>query len=191
MNQLSLDGGPYDPRPLCTISPCELYRYELGELYGDDPVDVWCMCNPSTAKLVAGKVDPDHTIRKVRGFSGSSWVVVNACAFRDRNPKGLLKAADPFGPDNAMYLRKWFGVAHRIIVGWGNALPKPLRADAAALVRSMARDAGRDLWCYGRTKDGQPNHPLTLAYSTPLERWFGATPSATAGSHKGAGRDAS
>lgn len=176
--QLTLSGEkPTRPRRVCTISPCGQYRYELGELHDrSGPIAVWCMCNPSTADAV----DDDHTVRKVREFSlrmfahresYGGWVIVNPYALRSKKPRALLSVEDPTGPENPRFLRGWFSHSSRIIVGWGGALPKPLRGHASATVRLLAQQLGKELWCYGTTKDGQPQHPLTLAYATPLVPW--------------------
>lgn len=168
-------------RPVCTVSECGLYRYELGEFWSESGAfDAHCLCNPSSAVFEPRKKPVyDHTTRKLIGFARhyerSGWLVVNPYAFRSRDPKALLSAADPCGPENRSFVSRWMQAAHasggRMIVGWGGALPKTLRDDARDLVSMVSRDVGCELWCYGLTADGQPTHPLTLSYRTPLQRF--------------------
>src|SRR5262245_19133112 len=89
------------------ISPCGLYRYWLTRTWDNSLRRVcWVMLNPSTAD--AEQDDP--TIRRCVGFA-RSWgaggiIVVNLFAFRASDPKALLRAADPVGPDNDGHILK-------------------------------------------------------------------------------------
>lgn len=58
-----------------------------------------------------------------------------------------------------------------MIVAWGGDVSN-LRGRFATRPQymvEMLRGLGLELWCWGRTKYGQPRHPLMLAYKTPLE----------------------
>ncbi|HMI94645.1 MAG TPA: DUF1643 domain-containing protein [Polyangiales bacterium] len=162
--------SPDATRRVCTVSPCGLYRYELAELWDEaNPFDLHVLCNPSTAD---GAAD-DATTRKLRGFAQRAdrggWAVCNPFAFRSTDPKALLQAVDPVGPGNEDALRVWMKRAAflrgRIIVGWGRALPKQLRLEAASRVAALEGTIGCGLWCYGRTDEGMPRHPLMGAES--------------------------
>lgn len=160
------------------LSPCERYRYRLWR--GDEPgrQAIFIMCNPSTADAAAD----DPTIRKCVGFAerwGCTGIeVVNVCAFRSRHPRDLLTIDDPVGPDNFEHIDSAFGECRRwgeplVVVAWGSALPKPLREHALATLGWLDL-LGAVPQCLGTTKgDGQPRHPLMLAYATPLERYRG------------------
>jgi hypothetical protein len=176
MKELSLQHPVQPARRVCTLSSCSLYRYELAEFWEESlPFDVHCLTNPSTGTAERD----DQTIRKVRGFAHNrargGWAIVNPYAFRSTDARKLLTVADPIGPDNRSYVSRWMQAAlssgGRVIVGWGRALPKPLRDDALDLVSMVSRDIGCDLWCYGLTLCGQPKHPLTLSYSSELMRF--------------------
>lgn len=45
------------------------------------------------------------------------------------------------------------------IVAWGNLVPAydPMRKD---VLEELSRDGYRSLWCFGRTKSGEPKHPM-------------------------------
>jgi hypothetical protein len=57
-------------------------------------------------------------------------------------------------------------------VAWGplGKLPPPLRTRWRDVV-AIADRVGCRLMCWGTAQDGQPRHPLMLAYSTPLIEW--------------------
>ena len=102
-------------------------------------------------------------------------MIVNPYAFRSTNPRLLLTAPEPVGPENRAFISRWMQAAHasggNVIVGWGTALPAELRDDARDLVSMGSRDIGCPLWCYGLTRDKQPKHPLMLSYRETLQRY--------------------
>lgn len=140
------------------FSPCRTWRYELWRTWGEgDRRVLFVMLNPSTADERV--LDP--TLRRCRQFA-TSWgfdgmVIRNLFAYRATDPKDLLTAADPVGPDNDKWLAHPAGVT-RTIVGWG--------ASHHALTVPRAREVMRLLgrtYCLGLTKEGMPWHPLHLA----------------------------
>lgn len=180
--QLSLTGGaPAFPKRWASISPCERYRYVLGYRWAAGPLTVFAMCNPSTADAASD----DATTRKCTGFAkrwgSGGWLIINPCALRSRHPGALLEAADPVGPQNLSYVLATLPSERvaRVVLGWGSAMPKQLLKHCDALVtqlRGLAFEAaaagqGYELSCLGTTADGQPRHPLMLAYATPLVPW--------------------
>lgn len=155
------------------ISDCGRYRYRL-ERYGLSGAGAvaWIMVNPSTATAS----EDDATIRKVIGFSerlGAGWAIVgNLFAYRATDIRDLTYPADPRGPENDAHLAAIMGDAPTVIVAWGplGKLPKQLRRRWRT-VAAMADRLGVKLMCFGTAKDGQPRHPLMLAYDTPLIQW--------------------
>jgi len=165
------------------VSGCGRYRYLLERVleYGTEestPV-VWVLCNPSTAD---GRED-DPTVRKCAGFTANlgykRFIIINAFAYRATKPRDLLKpeAFDPIGPDN------WKWIAHaltdpetglkllgaKVIVGWGQAVPRQLRPQLGSFVVRLREIHNRPIYCYGLTDQWMPRHPLMLSYATPLE----------------------
>ena len=154
------------------ISACGLYRYTLTRAWDDKkPSVAWCMCNPSKAD---GMKD-DATLRRIVDFSRrwdyGSLVVVNLFAFRSTDPKELLSATDPIGPNNDMYIEK--ETKGRLVVcAWGNSFLSfgwKFRERPWRTKKVMSEALG--LRCLGYTKSTprQPLHPLRLAASTALE----------------------
>lgn len=155
------------------FSECGLYRYLLEHDFGGTgPVISLGMVNPSKAD--GEKNDP--TMTKVDGFAmrmGASKVLVwNLCALINKDVKALAIAADPIGPENDAYIAKAIKGADIHIVAWGplSKLPKPLRTRWHAVV-DVLNEAGAKPMCWGTAPDGQPRHPLMLAYATPLVPW--------------------
>jgi hypothetical protein len=59
-----------------------------------------------------------------------------------------------------------------VIAAWGpSAKLPPERRGRWRTVTALARELGVTLHCLTTAQDGQPRHPLTLAYDTPLTPW--------------------
>ena len=159
------------------LSGCERYRYYLTRQMREQRLGlvVFVLCNPSTADAL----QDDATVRKCMGFT-RRWGrrdlhIYNAFALRSPNPKQLLRDADPFGPDNGAWLRNAFtelgSSAERpiLVLGWGEALPVPLRKRTIGLMAKLAIEFDVHPKCLGLTKSGQPRHPLMPSYETELQ----------------------
>lgn len=141
-----------------TFSPCGGYRYDLVRRWGEGPSVCWVMLNPSTATETTN----DPTIRRCIDFSkrwgAGALVVVNLYALRSTDPRGLVGGLEPNTPDNAHAIRRHIAATAVTVAAWG--------ATCATLglarynVECWVADAGRELWCLGRTKEGHPRHPL-------------------------------
>lgn len=144
------------------ISKCGQYRYLLWRVWDESkPYVGWVMLNPSTADAT----QDDPTIRRCIGFT-KAWGyggirVANLYAYRAAKPSELWKQDDPYGPDNARYLRMLREGCPLVVAAWGaNADP----GDARRAVRELA-----PLFALGLTKHGQPRHPLYVAGGTMPE----------------------
>lgn len=150
------------------LSECGRYRYELTRTWGDSHRRVcWIMLNPSTADASTD----DHTIRKCIGFS-KRWGfggldVVNLFALRSTDPKELLSATDPIGPDNDTYIMNAVSRCQKTVAAWGAWGVLGGRGHAvSALVPGS-------IFALGFTRDMHPRHPSRPGYDTVLEEWFG------------------
>ena len=159
------------------LSDCRQYRYTLERVWDDRGNRVlWVMLNPSTADE---NID-DATIRRCIGFS-QSWglgglVVANLFAVRSTDPRGVLLADDPVGPENDEVLRKAASECISIVCAWGGSLAQHhlFQARERAVCNILAGlDSGwpgkRVLCCLGTNADGTPKHPVRLASDTPLQ----------------------
>ncbi len=145
------------------------YRYRLWRRLGPgDRTAVFVMLNPSTADARVN----DPTIRKCLGFA-TRWgfdrlEVVNLYAYRATDPGKLWRVDDPVGTDNDRMIRAiCTDHPERIVCAWGAHAGR----DRALEVHDMLVGAGLELHRLSLTKDGQPGHPLMLAYTTPCVRW--------------------
>lgn len=150
------------------VSACGKYRYRLERRWGDGPIATFIMLNPSTADA---EVD-DATIRKCMGFA-HRWrmggiFVGNLFAIRATNPRDMLRAADPVGPENREHLEDLCreagasGNGGVVICAWG------------ANGSHMGQDRTFLGWCEHPwlirpkalriTSKGAPEHPLYVPY---------------------------
>lgn len=105
------------------FSEDRVYRYSL---YRDWPMTkakhgtpVFIGLNPSTAD----EVKDDPTIRRCKGFA-KAWgyggmFMLNLFAFRATNPRRMMKAFDPIGPDNNHWLVTLTQEAPLVVAAWG------------------------------------------------------------------------
>lgn len=142
------------------ISPCERYRYRLTRKWGEGKCCGFIMLNPSTADAT----QDDATIRRcmsyARAWDCTELIVVNLFAFRATEPKDMLAAADPVGPDNQNHI-EWAArnVDGPLICAWG-ALGGHLGQDQLTL--EWLKAAGATPMALSMTKQGHPGHPLYL-----------------------------
>ena len=138
------------------------YRYTLTRVWDPVlPMITFMLLNPSTADAV--QLDP--TLRRCVGFAKregyGGMLILNLYAFRTKDPKVMLAATDPVGPENDRVLA---GVTGTVIAGWGT------KADPARVTRALALLPR--LYALGITKDGHPGHPLYLPVDAPLIEWM-------------------
>lgn len=134
------------------FSPCRTYRYQLWRRWGPGQPVVFIGLNPSTAD----ESQDDPTIRRCIGYA-QAWgypalLMLNLFAFRATNPKDMMIAKDPVGPENDRHLLKEC-LGRMTIAAWGK--------DGSHLGRS-ASIAIHGLHCLKLNHDGSPAHPLYL-----------------------------
>jgi hypothetical protein len=164
---------PFEIIRSAVISTCGLYRLRLDRTIAAEGLSTVVLgVNPSKAD---GLVD-DPTIVKVTGFGRRlgwrRYTMGNKFAFRATDVSELKRAADPIGELCDDYLEDMIRNADVVVAAWGPLakLPRQLRGrwrDVAAI----ADHFGKQLKCWGVAQDGQPRHPLMLAYDTPLIDW--------------------
>jgi hypothetical protein len=148
-----------------TFSPCRRYRYTLERKWiGGIGTINFIGLNPSTAD----ESQDDPTIRRCVGFA-KSWgfsalCMLNLFAFRATDPRDMMDAADPIGPDNEATLERYVNAeGATTIAAWG----------AGGWYRGRGpflHDIYPQLKMLKLTKGGHPAHPLYLPKTlTPLE----------------------
>jgi hypothetical protein len=160
------------------FSDCGRYRYRLERRSptGSRTMSV-TMLNPSTA----GSDANDPTITKLLGFCSrldvGRLIVTNLAALVSTDPKGLTAIGDPIGVENDAHILAAAMDADLLVVAWGVGVSMlgGIAFDRVSRVTEILRGRerlggdGREVWCWGTSKHGQPRHPLMLAYVTPLE----------------------
>ena len=148
-------------------SPDKRHRYRLTRPMDDvnGPRVLVVMQNPSKA----GPDDDDPTITRVCGLarrlSPSTITVVNLGAGVATDPKDFLKLSDPLGEMNRAILRESALGMDIAVAAWGalsSKLRKLFRINLG-IVKQF-----NHMRCWGKTKHGDPRHPLYLRQDTPL-----------------------
>lgn len=137
------------------FSPCRLYRYDLWRKWGDEPYCMFVGLNPSTAD----ETQDDPTIRRCVGYA-KRWnygglCMTNLFAFRATQPKDMMAAQDPIGPDNDRTLTTLSRGAGIVVAAWGKD-GKHMGRDKQVMALLP------HLYCLKQNKDGSPAHPLYL-----------------------------
>ena len=163
---------PYDPRndqmkTGATFSMCRTYRYSLWRTWDESrPYALFIGLNPSTAD--ESKDDP--TIRRCIGFA-RSWgfgglCVVNLFAYRATEPKDMMKAEDPIGPENDRWIKRLSADAGVIVAAWGNS--GSFLGSSRTITQKIP-----NLTCFKLNKSGEPAHPLYQPATATPKRIIG------------------
>jgi hypothetical protein len=150
------------------------FRYLLAEpLLGSRRL-LWVMLNPSTADAT----QDDPTIRKVRSFTKrlgfDSWSVVNLYARRATKPRELaqMSVLEAIGnPENDDAIAQAAKGAKAIVLAWGAFNPWPRGVGHQSRIEHVVRvlrenTRGLVPMCLGKTRSGNPSHPLMLSYGS-------------------------
>jgi len=90
--------------------------------------------------------------------------MVNLFAFRSQNPKNLLTAFDPVGPDNNNWIIKLSSEADLVVAAWGNA--GTLYNRDQQIINLLS-----EFHYFELTKKGCPRHPLYIPKDKLLKKW--------------------
>lgn len=153
------------------LSTDRLYRYRLWREWGAVSNRIaFIGVNPSTAD----ETTDDRTITKCIGFA-KRWGfgaldMINLFAWRSTDVRALMATVDPIGPDNDATIAHVVSIAARVVLAWGRGDKCALLPSRAAAVSVLvAKRASGDVGQLGKPcADGQPSHPLMLAYATPF-----------------------
>ncbi len=150
-------------------SPCGRYRHALTRVWDRTARRVaFIMLNPSTATEAQNDPTIERCERRARRLGFGGFRVVNVFAWRETDPAGLRRAADPVGPGNDAALLAACKWADLIVCGWG---VHGAHLDRGPEVERLLRRAGCDLHRLGATRAGHPRHPLYVGYRVTPEPW--------------------
>ncbi len=149
----------FDPARCCIYSPCGKYRYTLHRQWGQKNrrAVLFVLLNPSTAT----DEQDDPTIRRCIGYAKrlgfGRLMIGNIFAFRSTCPRVMRMVGDPVGYGNDAMLLGMAQESDLVVCGWGvHGTHKGRSAEVRHLLREYR------LHCLGKTKDGEPRHPLYL-----------------------------
>jgi hypothetical protein len=164
------------------ISNCQRYRYWLHRRWlAGQGWTVFVMLNPSTADASLDDPTIRRCIRFAKDFGSHGLIVVNLFAWRATEPDDLFDVDDPVGVMNHSYIvhacelaaqheddgKGGMHVPGKVICAWG-AHPAATQEQKATVMGWIEEGYGAP-FCLGRTKDGEPKHPLYLpAAARPL-----------------------
>jgi hypothetical protein len=171
-----LDGTIRQSRAEFSKDGC--YRHSLWRSWEPDdysrgaaiPYAMFIGMNPSTADQEFN----DPTVTREIGFSRSwghlAYYKFNVMDYRATYPKDLLApGVNPCSEVNFEKILEAARYAARIVVCYGVVHAK-LQHFPNQLVTAL-RLHGHELFCFGRTKDGHPKHPLYLRQDSKLEKF--------------------
>ena len=151
-------------------SPCGRYRYALTRVWNPrDRRVLYIMLNPSTASELKNDPTIERCQRRAVGLGLGAMRICNLFAWRETSPANLLRAQEPFGPDNADAIVEGAGWADQIICAWG---VHGAHLDAGPSLESALRAASVELFHLGLSKDGHPRHPLYISYAVTPQKWL-------------------
>ncbi|MDA1042894.1 MAG: DUF1643 domain-containing protein [Proteobacteria bacterium] len=145
------------------------YRYSLTRCWNaTGPGVMFLMLNPSTATESQNDPTVERCERRARALGFGSFCVTNIFAWRDTDPALMRAATDPIGPLNDQYIVQNALSHDQIVCAWGahgNHLGRSIQ------VRALISSVNRPLYHLGKTKSGEPRHPLYISYSQQPVLW--------------------
>ena len=164
----------YPTQQGATFSPNRKYRYTLWRRRGPIPeifdlgMAAFIGLNPSTAEEEINDPTVTRCINYAERWNCSGMIMLNLFAWRDTDPRGMKSVDEPIGALNDDAILSVCREAGRVVCCWGNHGRYKSRA-FHVLRRLVAEDI--PLWHLGRTKSGEPRHPLYLRADLEPERW--------------------
>lgn len=144
-----------------TFSECGAYRYRLWRIWDETlPVVNFILLNPSTADATKNDPTVERCQRRASMWNYGGLVVTNLFAFRATDPEKMKAAPDPVGPENDSHLVLEADRCGLIVCGWGVLGTHRRRSEF--VVKDLL--APFRLHCLFQSKNGEPCHPLYLAY---------------------------
>lgn len=99
------------------------------------------------------------------------FIMANLFAYRATSPCDMKSAEQPVGELNEYWLEQSISSCKVVIVCWGgNGSHLNRHIEVNELLKKHANNT--PILCFGKTKAGQPKHPLYLASNTELINYF-------------------
>jgi hypothetical protein len=154
------------------FSSCGQYRYRLWrELGAGEGMCLFIMLNPSTADEFANDPTVERCQRRAAAWGYLRLEVCNIFALRSTDPKALYRHESPVGPDNCDAIAEASASAKMVVCAWGSH-GKHL-GQSQNIRDLLSRYAPGKTHYLKLNADGEPAHPLYLAYSMQPKKWEG------------------
>ncbi|MFP4238564.1 DUF1643 domain-containing protein [Rhodosalinus sp.] len=158
-----------DADSVAVYSPCERFRYLLRRVWQPEAGHVhFIMLNPSTATEVQNDPTVERCERRARALGYGGFTVTNIFAWRETDPQAMRRVPDAVGPENDRAILQAARNADRTVAAWG---AHGAHRGRGAEVAEMLAAEGVTPYHLGLTRDGQPRHPLYVAYATQPQPW--------------------
>lgn len=146
-------------------SRCERYRYGLERVWGEGPMLLYIMLNPSTADETRNDPTIERCQRRATQLGFGAMRIGNLFAWRATRPQDLRRAKSPVGAENDALLRDWQGAADLTLAAWG------VHGAHLGRGKEMAAALAGDVHHLGLTRAGHPRHPLYVSYTVAPAPW--------------------
>lgn len=155
------------------FSACEKYRYRLTRTWQESlPGIAFLMLNPSTADEMVNDPTIERCQRRAIEYGYGKMVIINLFPYRETDSQLLSSIPDLYG-DIATTNQHILDVVHecqQTIAGWGS---HPMAMARAKEVYQLLAEHGLTsrLFALEVNADGNPKHPLYIAYSAKPVPW--------------------
>ncbi|MGA2263839.1 MAG: DUF1643 domain-containing protein [Acidobacteriota bacterium] len=142
------------------FSPCKRFRYALWRVWDHTKPFVLFIClNPSIADEKQDSRTSRRCIRFAQSWGFGRLCMANLFAYRSQDPRGLWQVSDPVGFGNDRRLGELATQAGMVVAAWGHRGSYRNRdKEVVAFIPN--------LYCLGKTKEGNPRHPLFVTKET-------------------------
>jgi len=145
------------------FSPCQLYRYALWRVWDNTKPFVLFIClNPSIADHRQDSPTSRRCISFAQRWGFGRLCMANLFAYRSLDPRQLRQVSDPIGVGNNARLEELATQAGMVVAAWGyRGTFRNQDKEVMALLSKVS-----SLYCLGKTKKGNPKHPLYVSGET-------------------------
>lgn len=150
-----------------TFSPCRQYRYKLWRGNAGRTIN-FISLNPSKASEDTDDPTSRRLAARTRKLGFDRAVLTNVFAYCATDPKHMMTAGDPVGPENDRFILDAARHAEMVVCGWGIGGAHMGRGEA---VKAMLTEADIPLRILGLNQDGSPKHPLYIGYGVVPVPW--------------------
>ncbi|PNL54101.1 DUF1643 domain-containing protein [Enterobacter hormaechei] len=145
------------------FSDCKQYRYSIARTWDETkPYAVFIGLNPSYADAEQDDPTLGRCISFAQRWGMGGVRIVNLFAFVHTNRFEMMKAADPVGADNDLYIVETVVNAGVVVAAWGN---EGRHLQRSAAIRALLP---ADTKCFKINAKGEPKHPLYVHGDTAL-----------------------